>query len=643
MKKIFILIELVVLVGLSVYTYFTIKQGLTSPVTQTQETKEEKSISHISCSDIRQSVEENGKIYIACYGGVLVVDKSTGKVEKQITMDKGLSDFVTTGIIKKGDVLYIGTQDGLTIWDLSKNTGTKLSVGEGLPNGANILIEEDGKYIWIGTFDGLARLDTETKQLQTFRNEIAPNEGEKLNVTGIAVTDKYVYFSVVASAFSSGSVARYNKETSEWKKFTAADLQDVTQYARVDAMGICNLSDGTAFVEDKTIWKIADEESAKPTKIFTATYNDSVEYNILCSGNNILFVTSKSKFVYDGEKVRNFDATTDLQLDLAYTNRKNSTDFKKLFGDSAPGAFYQLLGSIEDNVYIAAYTGFWVYNVSKDTLTQLYLPDKYAFDSLGNFIFWPVEGTDKFVVAQQSCGMGCDEPKFYTCSYPGNQCASLKISDEAMKVVAPSETAIGNNFGFYGLLMDGIKEKNGLKFRVNILNKATDVTLGADLQWTVEKITDPEKLKQVTSCANETSYSFGGGTLHADKTYCVGKEGGVTIGDYIYKFDYKTGPTKINKNTLAQAVLTPQMSPADYTPFDNPDWSKPQLNKLISFEKNVYYCTTRGLWNYDTEKDSWKLISTIDGLPSNEVQNFVFAGNKIFVLTPAGITVIAKP
>jgi hypothetical protein len=487
----------------------------------------------------------------------------------------------------------------------------------------------------------LARLDTETRQLQTFRKELFPSEGEKLNIPGIAVTDKYVYFTVVASAFSSGSVVRYNKGTSEWKKFIAADFGDTTQYARIDAMGICSLTDGAAFMEDKTLWKISNEENAKPSKIFTAAYNDSIGYNILCQGTNIFFVTSKSKFVYDGSSVRNFNTATDGIMEEAYTNRKNSTDFNKLFGDSSPGAFFQLLGSIDNNVYLATYTGFWEYNVAKNIFTPISLPEKSTFDSIGNFLFWPVEGTNKYVVGKQTCGMGCDEAKFFVCSYPGNQCESLRMSDEALQVVAPPETAVGMNFGWYGLLMDVVKEKTNIRFKTNILNKATDIILGTNLQWTVEK--NPTEETSASSCANETVYSLSAGILNPGKNYCVGKEDGVTVGDYIYKFDQQLGAVKININTSAQATLIPKMAKADYVPFDNPDWSKPQLSRLVLYDNNIYYCTSRGLWIYDTQNDSWNLISVESGLPSNEVLNFVFAGNKLFVLTSAGITVMPKP
>jgi len=649
---IFLLLFLTI-VGLSLFTYLKITKNKTFldffNNTQNKENLlvKERSKSHVGCSDIREVVEDGEKYYIACYGGVIVLDKTSGKILNQITMNKGLSDFVTTSLIKKGNTLYIGTQDGLTVCDLIKNTGRKLSVDEGLPSGANIILKEDGKYIWIGTFDGLARLNTEDNKLETLRKELTSNEDERLNINSIAVTKNYAYFSIVASARSSGFIARYNKNNSSWAKYDALSFNDTTQYARVDAFGLCSTNNGIVFTEDKTLWTILDQENTKPLKIFTADFNDSINMDILCSGDSVLFNTSKSKLVYKNDKVGFFDSNSDEYLSKEFELRKNKTDFKKIFGENNPGAFFQMLGVIDDNVYLATYTGFWVYNVSSDKLTQITLPVKLSFNSTGSFIFWPVEGSNKFIISEQTCGMGCEKPLFYVCSYPNNQCQTLDLSTEANKLISPPETAIGEGYGYYGL-SDFEKTKDGLKFKVYVQNKVTGLILRAkDLQWIVETTQNAETGNNSNSqtCTNESSYKFSLNSLSVDKTYCVGKEKGILLGDYYYTFNQELGALRVNKNTNAQDVLSPKMTKADYTPFNDPAWDKPQLSKLISIENKVYYATNRGLWILDTSKDvlgtdAWSLVSIKDGLLANEILNFMYVGNKLFVLTPAGITLV---
>jgi hypothetical protein len=647
MKKILVFVLFLIVIGLSVFTYLTITKNKSFLNITLDNTVKEKSKSHVGCSDIREVVEENGKYYIACYGGVVVMDKTSGKILSQITMDKGLSDFVTTGLILKGNTLYIGTQDGLTIWDLIKNTGKKLSVNEGLPNGANILLKEDGKYIWIGTFDGLARLNTENNQLETFRKELTPYPDEKINVSSIAITKNYVYFSIVASARSSGFIARYNKNNSNWDKFNALSFNDTTEYARVDAFGLCSVGNGIVFTEDKTLWTILDQENTKPLKIFTADFNDSINMDILCSGNSVLFNTLKSKLVYTDDKVRPFDSNLDSNLLKEYEIRKNKTDFTKVFGDNNPGAFFQMLGVIDDNVYLATFTGFWVYNAGSDKLTQITIPDKLSLDTMGSFIFWPVEGSNKYVLSEQTCGMGCEKPLFYVCTYPNNQCSALNLSSEANKLISPPETAIGEGYGYYGL-SDYEKTKDSLKFKVYILNKVTALTLNAkDLSWKVENEQSTGLGTGVTSllCTNESSYRFKLNNISSDWVYCIGKEKGVLVGDYYYTFNQELGAVRVNKNTSVQDVLSPKMTKADYTPFEDSAWDKPKLSKLVSVEGKVYYATNRGLWILDTSKDvlgtdSWSIVSIDNGLLSNDILNFIYVENKLFVLTSAGITLV---
>ena len=649
MKKILIVVLFLIWIGLSAYTYLTITGSLKNKSLDTSkvETPVEKYISHIGCSDIREVIEDNGKYYIACYGGVLIIDKISGQILNQITMAKGLTDFVTTSLVKKGNTLYIGTQDGITIWDLYTNSGKKLSVTEGLPNGANILLKEDGKYIWIGTFDGLARLNTEDNQLEVFSKELTSNESEKLNVTGIAVTNDYAYFSIVANAKSSGFIAKFSKTTSEWEKFDAASLGDITQYARVDAMGLCSINDGVFFTEDKTLWKISDNKEIKPLKVFTAAHNDFIDFNILCSGNLLMFKTQQNSLIYDGTKVRPTEQYADEKILKEFEMRKNKTDFKKVFGENAAGNFLQYLGVIDDNVYLATHTGFWVYNVGTNQLTKISMPDKLMFESLSNFIFWPIEGSTKYILAEQSCGMGCEKPRFYQCTYPNNQCITLNFSEEVMDIVGPPETAIGENFGYYGL-SNYEKNKDGLKFRVSAIGKSYDITLTAsNLQWVVEKLKAFQDVNVTNSCTNDNSYKLINGTLTLDKTYCTANSEGILANGYYYNFNQSDGALRINESTKIRETLSPKMTEPKYIPFEDPDWQKPQLNRLVYVNGKIYYCTSRGLWVLDPSKNaldpnSWELFSIENGLLSNEVQYFADFENKLFVLTPAGITVTAK-
>lgn len=643
MKKVITLVLFFLLVGLSYYTYLIITNKIPNSKNGINPERVKKADSYVNCSDIRKVIEEGEKYYVACHGGVVIADSKTGRVLDQITMAEGLSDYITTDLVKKGDVLYIGTQDGITIWNLATGKGRKLSVAQGLPSGANIILEEDGKYIWIGTFDGLARLDTEANNLEIFRKEFAINENEKININSIAVTDDYVYFSVAASAYSSGSVTRYNKNTSEWNKYTAAEFGDNTQYARIDAMGMCNVNDGVFFTEDKSLWKISNLSETVPSKVFTAGFNDYIQFDILCSGNNVLFKTDKNTFVYEAEKVRSANKTTDSALMTQYDKRKEQSDYTVIFGDLFYGSFGKMLGVIDNNIYLSASKGFWVYNTTANKLTQIAIPTELGLDSMSDFVFWPIEKSNKFVIGEQTCGMGCAAPVFIVCEYPSNNCSKLAMPTEAVKLIGPEGTVGGGEFGYFGLITDYIKGKDKLVFKVNILNKTNWVVLdGKSLKWSVEENFKAEENSADTGgefCVNDSSFLFKLGALTADKIYCVGKERSVNVGDYQYKFDQKSGALRVGKNG-AQEILNAPMSKAKYVPFNDQSWDNPQLNKLKALDKKVYYATNRGLWVFDTTAGTWNLLSVDDGLLSNDVLDFWITGNKMTVLTSAGVSLV---
>ena len=82
--------------------------------------KKEKIVSRESikqwpnCSDIRGVVEENDKLYVACLGGLLILDEKSGDLS-QLTTTDGINSSTLTSLVKDGDKLYIGSQNGVNI------------------------------------------------------------------------------------------------------------------------------------------------------------------------------------------------------------------------------------------------------------------------------------------------------------------------------------------------------------------------------------------------------------------------------------------------------------------------------------------------------------------------------------------------
>lgn len=110
-------------------------------------------------------------------------------------MANGLGNEVVYFFIKKGNIFYIGTQDGFTIYNLLNRTSKKISINKGPVNEANIILADDEDKIIVGTLNGLAFYDIKTGRITNFKEELADNL-ESYSVNRILVTDKAIYEAV---------------------------------------------------------------------------------------------------------------------------------------------------------------------------------------------------------------------------------------------------------------------------------------------------------------------------------------------------------------------------------------------------------------------------------------------------------------
>ena len=63
----------------------------------------------MDCSNIRSVVSDKTKQYIGCLGGLVIKDKNTNEIIKELSTLNGLKDNTITDLILYNDNLYIGT------------------------------------------------------------------------------------------------------------------------------------------------------------------------------------------------------------------------------------------------------------------------------------------------------------------------------------------------------------------------------------------------------------------------------------------------------------------------------------------------------------------------------------------------------
>lgn len=116
-------------------------------------------------------VEDSDKrLWIAAANGVYIYDKKSGRISKvpneQFGGKNSFSDIIYA---KTGDV-WVGGDAGLWRKASNKDSFEKLS-GEQDLKSISCLMEDEAGYIWIGTWDGLYRYDTQRMTLNRFRDE----------------------------------------------------------------------------------------------------------------------------------------------------------------------------------------------------------------------------------------------------------------------------------------------------------------------------------------------------------------------------------------------------------------------------------------------------------------------------------------
>lgn len=110
------------------------------------------------------------------------------------------------------------------------------SKADGLLNGYNYRLYEDGDYIWIATFNGVGRINTLTNKVDFYTEELGFKTSSRAitySVYPIIVDKDYVWAWGISSVESQGGIAMFNKATSKWKAFGPTDLQEY-EPVRVD-------------------------------------------------------------------------------------------------------------------------------------------------------------------------------------------------------------------------------------------------------------------------------------------------------------------------------------------------------------------------------------------------------------------------
>ncbi len=146
-----------------------------------------------------------------------------------------------------GDSLFVASwEEGIYEVDLASNRVVNFYDAEdGLENVQNLQFAVDGETLWVGTFQGVARIDTATDEIRFYEEELNV-EGSTFS-SDVFAHDGDVWATVRANANSEGGASHYDAKTDTWTAYGPSAFMTDASAERVDLMNF-TVSDEGVFV-----------------------------------------------------------------------------------------------------------------------------------------------------------------------------------------------------------------------------------------------------------------------------------------------------------------------------------------------------------------------------------------------------------
>jgi len=135
---------------------------------------------------VRDMYYDRGKyLYVATSGGMIVIDAETHSYQILSGNGKFLEDEMLTVYKDSRGLVWIGHPHGLSIWNQEQDTVSFIDRKNGLAaNLVRAIIEDDNRHMWIGTGNGVSRIQVSNEEDYTITN-FTVNDGLICNDTNV--------------------------------------------------------------------------------------------------------------------------------------------------------------------------------------------------------------------------------------------------------------------------------------------------------------------------------------------------------------------------------------------------------------------------------------------------------------------------
>ncbi len=157
---------------------------------------EKKQRSHVNLTNVRTLFEADNEVYVGTLSGLFIIDKKNHTVRRTSHHLLNSSRIITINKHPEKEHYYFGTDaNGLLLWDSEKDSLHRLRKEDGLPsNFVRSLLPVGNNDLWIGTTGGLAHLNVNSNEIESYLKEDGLASKEFSENAAIMGRDGRAYF-----------------------------------------------------------------------------------------------------------------------------------------------------------------------------------------------------------------------------------------------------------------------------------------------------------------------------------------------------------------------------------------------------------------------------------------------------------------
>lgn len=582
-------------------------------------------------------------IWVGGMGGLIKYNITDKKVENIYQGNDGIKG--SNSMVRKGDYMFIGTQEGFEKYNLLTKEYKVYSTKDGLVNGANVTFASDpadADVLWIGTFNGVSKFQISSEKFTNFTKEIG-GVSTSWAIGQIKVNKNYVWATVQSNVNSEGGIARYDMQKNTWRTwdptelgsyggvyigglevgddgvFTLTNTHSYTYNPLTDKWDIviehksylyqwmAHVANRLYFIEsfqsDKTDVKYLDlaDKTIHPTKFS--------EYSkILSDTSNKRIILQKEIYSEPGYK-----------FTLYYPETNKSEYFDLKLTDTFK--ISNLLLAEGDNIWLQSGASLFHYNIKTNDLK---LVKGVALDTSGYTRTLVKKLDNKIVVVQPPwCDEGCFTGKLFVI----NGLNTEKAITLGTRKFSQFDVFVGKHldevFFYY--------HNYGPEYKVYQFDSVSgDLNVS---KLTIEELQSNPSLKMVYPQEAKAPIM----ATNSEGTLSIQMTSKETAGN--------TLAVKIRKGEGEWVDRSFDVIKPPYSPF--PDWPFAIYVQDIVFEPGnspkAWIATDRGLIRYDFETDTTDLFGADNGLGNDMTDSLFIDGTKMVVDQPSGVYMFNLP